>query len=382
MAIPASSSCIECSSSMDNDKIYYYNDSVVLPPESYCLVNECTIRINESNVSLNIINNTGEWITATNTSNMFTAFINGSINNCSSDDTGTNAYQFDTTIYIIQFILCSVGILAGVANISIHLIYKELRTVSGILIIILCIITCSGLLLSASRITIAYYQIDAPALVCLLLFNFSDVFSRNLYEATRATVLLHLSYTMYRSYRVLGGWKNERSLLCRYISIITVASTISAAIVITVEATTNRNTFDSADKQCAYYFSNYDEEGEQLPIGIILRFANYLIWLFIQLLLVAIILVLYFLTTKQCCAKSSTSRDFRVSIILIATADMNAVITITLLMLGIPKHIVPSIPFAVVAVEQFALLTLFATSSKVTFCCCMEEGKQYSTSIK
>ena len=163
MAIPASSSCIECSSSMDNDKIYYYNDSVVLPPESYCFVNECTIRIKESNVSLNIINITGEWITATNTSNTFTAFINGSINNCSSDETGTNAYQFDTTIYIIQFILCSVGILAGVANISIHLIYKELRTVSGILIIILCIITCSGLLLSASRIAIAYYQIRAVA---------------------------------------------------------------------------------------------------------------------------------------------------------------------------------------------------------------------------
>ena len=176
--------------------------------------------------------------------------------------------------------------------------------------------------------------------------------------------------------------KNERSLLCRYISFITVASTISAAIVITVEATTNRNTFDLADRQYAYYFRNYYEEGERLPIGVILRFANYLIWLFIQLLLVAIILVLYFLTTKQCCAKSSISRDFRVSIILIATADLNAVITITLLMLDIPKQIIPSIPFAVVAVEQFALLTLFATSSKVTFCCCMEERKQYSTSSK
>ena len=48
MVLPASSLCIECSSSMDDDKIYYYNDSVILPVQSYCFVNEYAIRIKES----------------------------------------------------------------------------------------------------------------------------------------------------------------------------------------------------------------------------------------------------------------------------------------------------------------------------------------------
>ena len=104
MVLPASSLCIECSSSMDDDKIYYYNDSVMLPLEFYCFVNEHTIRIKESNVLLNVINNTGDWIIATNTTNMFTVCINGSNSNCSTDSEATS-YQFDKAVYIIQFII-------------------------------------------------------------------------------------------------------------------------------------------------------------------------------------------------------------------------------------------------------------------------------------
>ena len=357
-----------------DDKIYYYNDSVILPVESYCFVNECTIRIKESNVLLNVINNTGDWIIATNTINMFIAVINDSINNCSSGDTGANAYQYDATSYIIQFISCSAGIIAGVANISMHLVYKELRTVSGILIIILCTIICIALLINIIRITIMQYQIDTPERICSLFYMLYDAISRNLYEAIKTTILSHLSYTMYRSYRVMGGRKNERSLLWRYISLIIVSPTICAALIIIVQANT-----DSADIQCGGRFSDYFREAEQLPIHVIIRFASYLIWLFIQLVLIAIILVLYFLTTKQCCAISSTSRNFRVSVILIATADLRIIVLITLLILAIPLHITLYTTLAFISVEQCALFTLFATSSKVK-CFCMGKREQYSTS--
>ena len=375
MVLPASSLCIECSSSMDDDKIYYYNDSVILPVETYCFVNECTIRIKESNVLMNVINNTGDWIIATNITNMLTIFINDSINNCSSDDTGANSYHYDTTLYIIQFILGCVGLITGVANIIMHLVYKELRTVSGILIIILCIIICIGFLISTLRITISYYQIDGPERICSLFYMLYNALARNLYDATKTTILLHLSYTMYRSYRVMGGQKNERSLLWRYISFIIVSSIICAAIIIIYEVST-----DSADIQCGERLRDYYREVEQLPIDVIIRFANYLIWLFVQLILIAIILVLYFLTTKQCCATSSTSRNFRVSIILIAIADLRAITLITFLILGIPGDIISVTTSAIVTVEQFALFTLFATSSKVK-CFCMGKREQYSTSI-
>ena len=377
MVLPGSL-CIECSSSMDDDKMYYYNDSVMLPLESYCFVNEHSIRLKESNVLLNVINNTGDWIIATNTTNMFTVCINGSINNCSSDDTGTDAYQFNTALYIIQFISCSAGIIVGIANISMHLIYKELRTVSGILIIILCIITCIGFSIGVTRITITYYQINAHVTMYLLLFNLPDVFVRAIYESTRTTVLIHLAYTMYRSYRVVGEWKNERSLLCRYITFIIVASTASATVIITAYVITHRNMFDSEDRQCAYYFNTLYTEGGQLPIALILIFAFYSTWLFTLLIFVAIILVLYFLTTKKCCATSSTSRDLRVSVILIATADLSAIISIILVILHVSRYIVFSVTSPIFAVEQLALFTLFATSSKVK-CCCMEERETHTT---
>ena len=168
---------------------------------------------------------------------------------------------------------------------------------------------------------------------------------------------------------------NERSLLWRYIALIIVSSTVSATIIIIVEVST-----DSADDiPCGNRISDYYKEAEKLPTHVIIRFANFLIWVFVQLILIAIILVLYFLTTKQCCATSSTSRNFRVSVILIATADLRISVLITLLILDIPKHIIPFISLAFIVVEQLALFTLFATSSKVK-CFCMEKREQYSTS--
>ena len=40
-------------------------DSIEFNESQYCFVNECTIKINDFNVLLNIINKIGDWITAT-----------------------------------------------------------------------------------------------------------------------------------------------------------------------------------------------------------------------------------------------------------------------------------------------------------------------------
>ena len=137
--IGCGSLCEECGSLMDDGKMHYYNDSVMVLLESYCFVNECTIRMEESNVLLNIINRTGGWIIATNTTNLFSFFVNDSINNCSPDtDDGTNFYPLDIELYVIRMIISCSGTIAVIANIVMHLMIKELRTVSGILIIFQC----------------------------------------------------------------------------------------------------------------------------------------------------------------------------------------------------------------------------------------------------
>ena len=378
MVLPVSSLC-KGSSSMDDDKIYYYNDSVMLPLESYCFVNEHTIRIKESNVLLNVINNTGDWIIATNTTNMFTAFINSSNinNNCSTDNEATS-YQFDTALYIIQVIVCIIGIIIAVANISMHFIFKELQTVSGILIIIFCICSCIGYLIAVTHITIYSYHINIPARYCTLFINYISVSNAITYEVTRTTILIHLAYTMYRSYKALGGEENKRTLLCKYITFIIVASLVSNAIVITVDATTNRNAFDTTAERCLYLFDNF--ESKERILSVVSHVAIFLIWLLMQVILVTIIFVLYILTTRQCCATSSTSRDLRVSLVLMATADLSLIFFVALLLSHTSMHIVALVPLSIAAIEQFILFALFASSSKVVHCCrwCIKEGGCYS----
>ena len=100
--------CKGCSSLMDNDSRYHHWPVIKLQ-ESYCFVNECTIRTETSNVLLNIVNNTKGRLLATNVTNLFTTFINGNMS-CSR----TNPYQpIDTTLYVIRMIIFSVGIIAA-----------------------------------------------------------------------------------------------------------------------------------------------------------------------------------------------------------------------------------------------------------------------------
>ena len=144
-----------------------------------------------------------------------------------------------------------------------------------------------------THITVYSYQINVPATYCTLFISYIYLSNVNTYEATRMILLIHLAYIMYRSYRALGGKKNKRSLLCKYLSIIIVASTLISAIVITVDATTNRNAFDVADRhaRCLYIFDEFDQK--ERTLSVISQIATLLIWLFMQVILVTIIFVLY-----------------------------------------------------------------------------------------
>ena len=73
----------------------------MIPLGSHCF--ECRIRVKGFNELLEVINETEGWTIATNTTNLFTVFVNhGSSKYCLSDtSTNTEGYN-DTTWYIIQ----------------------------------------------------------------------------------------------------------------------------------------------------------------------------------------------------------------------------------------------------------------------------------------
>ena len=243
---------------------------------------------------------------------------------------------------------------------------KELRTVSGTLIIFQCASIVIELMIGDLQTPLYYYQIHTPAVVCAIFFDYFIVVCTNIYVATRATILAHFSYVMYRTYRLLGKIENERSLLFKYITFIAGVCTINSIIIIAVDVTVN-NPFEAGDGQCVYFFDTLDREGTQLTQSNVVYFVIIIIWLLIQTVLVTIGLVLYFLNTKRCCA-TSTSRDFRVFIVLMTIIDLNTIIFIVLLVINVPTLIGNTIIMIVAASEQVTLFALFASSSKVTCC--------------
>ena len=362
--------CMECGSLIDdNINEVNDNDSVTIPLESYCIVNECAIRIKESNVLLNVIYNTGGWIIATNTTSLFIAAVNSSIQNCSSDTETDKSHQIGTGFYVIRFIIYSIGIITVVANFCMHLMFKELRTVSGILIMILCISISIEFTIGLLRFALVHSHTVTQEEICTIFFFYPLVLAVNLYEATKITILVQFAYTMYRSYKVMKGQENKRSLLFKYITFIILASIVSSASIITVDLIVNRNVFQTSDGRCINSLDT--SQGEEIllsPSSNILYSVILIIWIIVQILLVTAGYILYFMTTKQCCV-GSVSKDFRVIIVLTVTIDLNIIVANVLLFGHISVVVVTPIVAAILTFEQVALFILFASSNKVMWCC-------------
>ena len=149
-----------------------YSDTV---ESQYCFVNESTIRVKESDVLLNIINKTEDWITASNTTHLFTFPTNGSETNCiyisnSSAHTPTQ-FHFSLKLFIISMIIDYIGITGSIITIGLHLIFKELRTTSGVLVIILCLfIGMANFMGSIHNITL-YYQLNVQLRICFVCYS-------------------------------------------------------------------------------------------------------------------------------------------------------------------------------------------------------------------
>jgi len=181
----------------------------------------CTIRIKELNVLLNIINKTGDCITATNTTHLFIFPTNGSEASCiSSSNVHTpTQFHFSLALFVISMIMYYIGVTGSIITIGLHLIFKRLRITSGVLVIIMCLfIGMINVVASIHTITV-YYQLNVSGGFCAFASYAIIIIFGDIYKITKSTLLFHFVYVMYRSYRLLGKIKNEK-LLCKYIAFI------------------------------------------------------------------------------------------------------------------------------------------------------------------
>ena len=158
----------------------FRNQSISLNGSGYCFVNECTIRIKESNVLLNIINKTTDWIVATDSTDLFTVPVTSSHNNCPKED-GRDITSF-TFFTVAIFIIC----ISSSLNIILHLVVKKLRSTSGLLIIGICGTIIIGCLCTIILSVFQYlHRVNESAVICGVL-KYMVIFFIALYTTLKA----------------------------------------------------------------------------------------------------------------------------------------------------------------------------------------------------
>ena len=233
----------------DEDLVFANGVGVLLTPSQYCFVSESTIRINDSEVK--IINNTGDWIMAGNNINLFMAPANGT--NCTS--TTSSVAPHSDTIYIFRIVIYVATTLLILANIALHIFIKELQTISGVLIVLLCtfILLLTVLLLVRNALA---GQRDSE--LCAVLF-YAKSFLYFLYDTSKLSMLIHFNYLMYHSYKASKVILRTKSILFKYVTFIVILSIIFSATFILVDIFVSRTAFKTIHGRCTLLIglSNY-----------------------------------------------------------------------------------------------------------------------------
>ena len=336
------------------------NGLISLNESGYCFLNECTIRIKESNVLLNIINKTADWIAATNSTNLFTipvtSISSNSITYCSGED------DRDIRMFIFYAVVAFIVFSSGSLNIALHLAVKKLRSTPGLLIIGICgtiIIVC----LCAIIATVFQYlhRVNGNTAICAV-FKYTLLLSAVLYTMLKATYLFHFAYLMYRSYISHPYEEKNKKLLYIYSVVNVIGATVCTALSIIIDQLRFRNAFQTNNGYCTGFFFDSGTSGYNYIHALSLCF----ILTAMGVVFLIIGLTLYYLTTKHCCTCSGMTgpNDVRVSITLTSATALGALIVIVLLVANFNEDESVMAGNIGVCVEQVILLIVFLTSTK------------------
>ena len=161
------------------------SDNELLDHSEYCVLNDSAIREKDGDGLLIIItfNDTGDWLLVTYGSNLFVFPSNGS--NCEDD-----VYNPNIVMYAMQTFLYGVAFLLTTFIIILHLCFKELQTVFGILTILFCFFFNADdvILFVHNRYQFTHTVNDSGEVCTVFVFVYTrGLFSSNLH--TSCTVL-------------------------------------------------------------------------------------------------------------------------------------------------------------------------------------------------
>ena len=330
--------------------LQHENWIISLNDSEYCFVNDCTIRLKESNVSLSIINKTTDWITATNSTNLFTLVLVDS-GYCSLEDPGIGYFIF---FVVISFIIVSSSSL----NTVLHLTIKELHTTPGVIIIGICGTAIIFFICQMILVVFQYvYRFNGNSTTCAVFKYISAIFAI-MYSMLKATYLYHFAFLMYRSY-TLRPYKEENKKLLYCYGVVNLAAGICIIVLLIVDLLHTKTAFALNHNGYCVAFLQEPGAANKTIIAIITIIIG------VQMLLFITALTLYCLTTKHYGDATGWLSDIRVSIILMSAITLGGIILITLFFAGVAEEgtIIP-VSIATCA-EQVVMLMVFLTSIKI-----------------
>jgi len=319
----------------------------ILNESEYCILNESAIK-KVDGVLLDIVNSSKDWLLSTDGTILFVCPINGSY--CEDDD-----YKPDIVLYAVQTAIYCINFLFASCTIALHVYFKELRTVFGVLVIMFCsFINLDHLVAFIHNKYQFTHTIDETAVCATLVYlrgimNFLD-------HTIKCTLLIHFTYLMYNIYRARpAGPRLDKVLMCKYAILICLLTTVLSLTVIPYDIVAGRNAFKTEGGYCAISFL----DGTTATIFI----AQLGFLTFMELTTFGAGMMFYFLVSKRCCEFKSS--DIRVIFVLVSTAGISRLSFLTSYALSSSTGYAFLASSVATTLEQVILFAIFLTSTKV-----------------
>ena len=325
----------------------------LLNHSEYCVANDSVIRRRVGDDMMMVLNDTGDWLVVTNGSNLFVFPSNGTA------DCEESVYRPNIVIYAVQTSMYSINFILATCTICLHLYFKELQTVFGVLVTSFCFILNVDHVITMVHNRYQYtHQVNNGGDICATLIYMRGVMTF-LYHTAKFTILFHFTYLMYKSYRARsGGSKLDKKLICKYFIFIVSLTTVYTLIAVPYDLAAPRGAFETEGSYCSIDFLDSD-------LSAIIFIVEICLISIVELATFGIGIALYFLINKRCCELKSS--DIRVCVILVSTAGLNRIAFIIFLESSVSylKNVAYIVSSIATFVEQSALLIIFLTSKKV-----------------
>lgn len=338
-----------------DDGVVYLNKS------QYCFVDMSTIKVDSNNTIGNIINVTEEAIVAVNDNIIMIAPANGTwcVENKNEDD------YFTIKLYVVQVILLVCIVIAAINNIILHLLYKDLQTVVGILVMILCTSVTLAAVILIGKTTYKIIHGANENIVLCVVFLYALMLLLFIYQAAKLTILYHFVSLMYQNYkmRLVQADADTKHCLVKYIPFILVSSILCFLSVAMTDYIINGEMFTVKERYCIFHTAQFSGIYDKIFHGEMAVFT------FLEITLSITGFLFYCLVSKTCFQKRST--NIKVTIALLTVVGINIIINVILGILECSMYIILPAVTSGTLLEQIILLALFSSSSKVHTNCCI-----------